>query len=253
MNWSEFIPGLRAPPLVASCYSVQALRGFCSGLLIICVTVCLWHSNTQQSLQAAYSVHLESLFCWKSLNWYWTCSLVNLYSMRCIQHVHYWSIPVLFLQVFWSSVFSSCSQNKRPDRWWRDVDLAAQSQILAESTVHTSHLLKDEHIVDKWSSWTPKEEEQVTERLTVSSCHQQQQQSYRKHSFCWSCRDESFWSSLTSCPSEAFITVRKEDHWVCIESWEVEVMWRTTNMSVRWNQLFCACDKLFFCYSETIF
>ena len=64
--------------------SVQALRGFCSGRLMVCVIVFLWHSNTQQCLQAACSVPLESLCCWKCLIRYWTCSLMNLYSMNIL-------------------------------------------------------------------------------------------------------------------------------------------------------------------------
>ena len=107
---------------------------------MVCVTVALWHSNTQQCLQAAHSVHLESLCYWKSRSWYWTCSSVNLCSMWWIQLLPFQSTPVLSLQAVWSKLCSSCWENKRPDRWWSDVDLAAQSQRLAGSTVHTSHL-----------------------------------------------------------------------------------------------------------------
>ena len=121
--------------------SVQALRGFCSGRLMLCVIVSLWHSNTQQSLQAACSVHSESLCCWKRLRRCWTCALVNLCS-KSLQYISIQSTPVLSLQAVWSKLSSSCWENKRPDRWWSDVDLAAQSQTLAVSTVHYSHLLK---------------------------------------------------------------------------------------------------------------
>ena len=80
--------------------SVQTLRGFCSGLLMVSVIVALWHSNIQQCLQTAHSVHLESLCCWKSLNRYWTCSLVNLCSVS-LQYISSQSTPVLSLQAVW--------------------------------------------------------------------------------------------------------------------------------------------------------
>ena len=79
---------------------------FCMTLLLLSLTVALWHSNTQQCLQTAHSVHLESLCCWRSLSWYWTCSLVNLCSM-CFQHFRFQSTPVLSLQAVWSRLSSS--------------------------------------------------------------------------------------------------------------------------------------------------
>ena len=118
--------------------SVQPLRGFCSGLLMLCVTVGLSHSNTQQCLQAADSVHLESLCCWKYQGQHWTCFSVNLCS-ECLQYISSQSTPVLSLQAVWSKLCSS-PEHKRPDRWWSDVGLAAQSQRLAVSAVHTLHL-----------------------------------------------------------------------------------------------------------------
>lgn len=85
----EIISGLRAPPLVVSCYKCSDFEGFCSDLLMICVTVSVWHNNTQQHAQAAYSVHLESLCCWKTVSLYWTCSLIILCSMSWIQNMHF--------------------------------------------------------------------------------------------------------------------------------------------------------------------
>ena len=113
---------------------------------MVCIIVCLWNSNTQQCLQAACSVPLESLCCWKCLSRYWTCSLMNLYSLCCLLPF-FQSTPVLFLQAVWSKLCMRCWEHKRPGSWWSEVDLAAQSQRLAASTVHTSHLLKEEGFV----------------------------------------------------------------------------------------------------------
>lgn len=58
-TWSgpEVISGLRAPPLVVSCSECSDFKGFCSNLLMICVTVSVWHNNTQQHAQ----VHILSI------------------------------------------------------------------------------------------------------------------------------------------------------------------------------------------------
>lgn len=64
------ISGVRAPSGLLYVTTVWALRGFCIGLQMVCVTVALWHRNTQQSLQAACSVHSESQFYWKGPNQY---------------------------------------------------------------------------------------------------------------------------------------------------------------------------------------
>ena len=123
-------------------------RGFCSGLLMVHITVGLWHNNTQLCLQAAHSVHSESLCCWKCLTRYWTCFWRNPCRMNPL-YISSQSTPALSLQVVWSMLSNSYQENMRPDRWWSVVDLAGQSGRLAESVSHCSHLSKRETFSNK--------------------------------------------------------------------------------------------------------
>lgn len=119
---------------------------------MICISVTVWHNSTQQYHQAACSARSESLCCWMTLSWNWTCPLENFSGMLHIQHEPLQSTPALFLVVAWSNECDGHPQNKRPDSRWLAAGRAAKLKMMAVSAVHTSHLLrkkKPQHISEK--------------------------------------------------------------------------------------------------------